>query len=57
MVVAQEDVPGEERTKYDVIPEPPVTLGADQLTVDDWSPCDVAVTPLGEPGVVEGIAG
>lgn len=43
-----------EVTVYPVIVRPPVELGAVQVTTDCVLPLDVAVTPVGAPGVVAG---
>jgi hypothetical protein len=49
--VVQVSAPGELVTVYEVIPEPPLLLGAVHDTVADASP-PTADTPVGAPGTV-----
>ena len=58
LVVAAEHVkpPGEEVAVYPVIAEPPLLTGAVQDTTDWVLALEVAVTLVGAPGVVAGMA-
>jgi len=54
--VAQVNPPGLEVTVYPVMADPPLLAGAVQDTTDWVLAFDVAVTPVGAPGVVAGMA-
>jgi hypothetical protein len=56
-VVVHVLAPGLEVTVYPVITFPPVLAGAVQVTTDWALACVVAVTPVGAPGTVDGMAG
>jgi hypothetical protein len=58
VVVAAEQVkpPGEEVAVYPVMAEPPLLTGAVQETTDWALALEVAVTPVGAPAVVAGMA-
>ena len=58
VVVAVEHVmpPGLDVTVYPVMADPPLEAGAVQATTDWVLAFDVAVTPVGAPGVVAGMA-
>ena len=52
LLVVQEREPGLDKTVYPVTEDPPLLIGAFQETVDrEFSPL-VAVTAVGEPGLV-----
>jgi len=55
-VVVAVSLPGLDVTVYPVMAEPPFDIGADQLTTAAFAP-EVAITPVGAPGTVEGILG
>ncbi len=54
--VEQVAPPGDAVAVYPVMAEPPVEAGAVQDTTDWVLALDVAVTPVGAPGVVAGMA-
>lgn len=56
VVVAQVAVPGDVVTEYPVIADPPFETGTDQETEEVVFRFELAFTPAGAPGTVDGVA-